>query len=135
MTEGPAAGLALLEPLDKDERIAGHFRIDAVRGHLHERAGNREAAIKHYQAAADRTSSIPERNYLLMRATQVARLHFTRRRQNRHGEHGFLRVYWPTPKSLGALRVPLSPCVLIAASFAVCDEIKIDPGGVRWKSS
>jgi RNA polymerase sigma factor (sigma-70 family) len=71
MTEGPAAGLALLEPLDKDERIAGHFRIDAVRGHLHERAGNRAAAVKHYQAAADRTSSIPERNYLLMRASKL----------------------------------------------------------------
>ena len=86
MTEGPAAGLALLEPLDKDERIAGHFRIDAVRGHLHERAGNLDAAIKHYQAAADRTSSIPERNYLLMRASRIRDGH-TEDTEKRHGEH------------------------------------------------
>ena len=81
MTEGPSAGLALLEPLDKDERIAGHFRIDAVRGHLHERAGNREAAIRHYQAAANRTASVPERNYLLMKASKL-------RDCRSHGEHG-----------------------------------------------
>ena len=71
MVHGPAAGLALLEALDADPRIAGHYRLDAVRAHLLELAGDRDAAIAHYQSAAARTTSIPERNYL---TTQAARL-------------------------------------------------------------
>ena len=43
---GPAVGLQLLKALDRDSRIAGHHRLDAVRGHLLERAGDREAALK-----------------------------------------------------------------------------------------
>jgi predicted RNA polymerase sigma factor len=71
MVEGPAAGLTLLEALDKDPRIAGHYRLDAVRAHLHERLGNRSAAIEHYLAAAGRTTSIPERNYLTIKAARL----------------------------------------------------------------
>ena len=71
MVNGPLAGLTLLEALDTDERIAGHYRLDAVRAHLREMAGDRQAAISHYLAAAGRTTSMPERNYL---ATQAARL-------------------------------------------------------------
>jgi predicted RNA polymerase sigma factor len=71
MVEGPAAGLRLIEALDADPRMAGHYRLDAVRAHLFEMAGQHEVAIGHYRAAAARTTSIPERNYL---ATQAARL-------------------------------------------------------------
>jgi predicted RNA polymerase sigma factor len=71
MTHGPAAGLALLAGLDADPRMAGHYRLDAVRGHLFERAGDRERALDHYRAAAERTANIPERDYLL---TRIARL-------------------------------------------------------------
>ena len=71
MVHGPQAGLELLKPLDADERLAGHYRLDAVRAHLHEMAGDDQAAIAHYRAAAGRTASIPERNYL---TTQAARL-------------------------------------------------------------
>jgi RNA polymerase sigma factor (sigma-70 family) len=71
MVNGPAAGLRLLEALDSDQRIAGHYRLAAVRGHLFELAGDRQAAIVHYQSAAARTASVPERNYL---TTQAARL-------------------------------------------------------------
>jgi RNA polymerase sigma factor (sigma-70 family) len=69
MVHGPAAGLALLEPLD--ERLAGHYRLDAVRAHLYEMAGDTAAAAAHYRAAAARTTSLPERDYL---TTQAARL-------------------------------------------------------------
>ena len=72
MVDGPAAGLTLLEPLDTDERLAGHYRLDAVRAHLHEMAGDRDAAIAHYRAAADRTTSIPERHYLMTKAAKLA---------------------------------------------------------------
>jgi RNA polymerase sigma factor (sigma-70 family) len=71
MVHGPAEGLRLLEPLDTDERLKCHHRLDAVRAHLLEMSGNHRAAIAHYRAAADRTTSIPERNYLM---TQAARL-------------------------------------------------------------
>lgn len=72
MVEGPAAGLTLLETLDSDRRMAGHYRLDAVRGHLHEMAGRIRAAAEHYLAAADRTTSIPERDYLRTRAGRCA---------------------------------------------------------------
>jgi predicted RNA polymerase sigma factor len=71
MVHGPQAGLKLLDALDADGRLAGHHRLDAVRAHLFEKAGDHEAAIAHYRAAAGRTTSIPERNYL---TTQAARL-------------------------------------------------------------
>ena len=72
MVNGPAAGLALLDALDADPRIAGHYRLDAVRGHLLEMSGNHQGAILHYRAAADRTTSIPERNYLMTKASTLA---------------------------------------------------------------
>ena len=68
---GPRAGLALLDALDQDDRLAGSHRLAAVRAHLLERAGDAQAAIQVYRDAATRTTSIPERNYLLMRAAQL----------------------------------------------------------------
>jgi RNA polymerase sigma factor (sigma-70 family) len=69
MVDGPSAGLAVLDEVD--ERLAGHYRLDAVRAHLLEIVGDSEAAIAHYRAAASRTTSLPERLYL---TTQAARL-------------------------------------------------------------
>lgn len=71
MVNGPAAGLDLLKPLDDDARMRGHHRLDAVRGHLLEMSGDREGASVRYRAAAERTMSIPERDYLLMKAARV----------------------------------------------------------------
>ena len=59
MVHGPHAGLELLLALDADPRMADHHRLDAVRGHLQEMAGDREAAIEYYRAAAMRTTSHP----------------------------------------------------------------------------
>ena len=71
MVNGPEAGLELLEELEKDERIAGSHRLDAVRAHLLERAGKPDEAVAHYLRAAERTASTPERNYLLTRAARL----------------------------------------------------------------
>jgi RNA polymerase sigma factor (sigma-70 family) len=71
MVHGPTAGLDLLNALDADGRLTGHYRLDAVRAHLLELAGDHAAAIAHYLTAAGRTTSLPERNYLM---TQAARL-------------------------------------------------------------
>ena len=71
MVHGPAAGLTLLAELGQDERLAGHHRLDAVRGHLHEMSGDRDAAVACYQTAAARTASLPERDYLLTQAGKL----------------------------------------------------------------
>ena len=72
MVHGPAAGLSLLDGLDSDDRLAGHYRLAAVRAHLLEMSGHREDAIAHYRAAAERTTSTPERNYLMMKAATLS---------------------------------------------------------------
>jgi RNA polymerase sigma factor (sigma-70 family) len=71
MVRGPKVGLELLATLDSDKRLAGHYRLDAVRAHLLEMAGDHQAAIVRYQAAAARTTSIPERNYLHSKAARL----------------------------------------------------------------
>jgi RNA polymerase sigma factor (sigma-70 family) len=71
MVHGPSTGLDLLNALDGDDRLASHHRLDAVRAHLYEMAGDGDAAIQHYRAAASRTASLPERNYLLTQAAQL----------------------------------------------------------------
>jgi predicted RNA polymerase sigma factor len=65
--QGPAEGLALLERLDGDPRIKDHYRLDAVRAHLLERSGEISAAIPYYEAAAGKTASIPERDYMVLK--------------------------------------------------------------------
>jgi predicted RNA polymerase sigma factor len=69
MVHGPRAGLELSAPLE--ERLAGHYRLDAVRGHLLDMIGDSEAAAAHYRAAAARTTSEPERQYLVTKAAQL----------------------------------------------------------------
>ena len=69
MVHGPAAGLSVLDTVD--ERLAGHRRLDSVRAHLLEMAGDTEAAFAMYRAAANRATSLPEQRYL---ARQAARL-------------------------------------------------------------
>jgi len=71
MVHGPCAGLALLEPLERDERLSGTHRLDAVRAHLLERAQDWDAAIASYLAAAEKTTNLPERTYLMMRAAHL----------------------------------------------------------------
>ena len=72
MVHGTRAGLDLVAALDADARIAGHYRLDAVRAHLLERAGDRNEAARYYRAAAGKTTSTPERNYLLTKAARAA---------------------------------------------------------------
>src|SRR5229473_6531125 len=43
MVEGPKAGLDALDVLAADARLKGHYRLDAVRAHLLEKVGDREA--------------------------------------------------------------------------------------------
>jgi RNA polymerase sigma factor (sigma-70 family) len=72
MVHGATKGLRLLDALQADARLTDYHRLDAVRAHLLELAGDREGAVKHYQAAAGKTGSLPERNYLLAQAARLS---------------------------------------------------------------
>jgi RNA polymerase sigma factor (sigma-70 family) len=69
MVHGPEAGLAELDAL-APELGTGH-RLDAVRAHLLERAGDPEAARAAYESAAAKTLSLPEQRYLRARAARL----------------------------------------------------------------
>lgn len=71
MVHGPSAGLALLDALADDRHLGAHHRLDAVRAHLLELAGDAEAARRHYRMAASRATNAPERDYLLTRAARL----------------------------------------------------------------
>ena len=71
MVRGAHAALDLLGKLDADQRIAGDHRLHAVRAHLLEMAGDRVAARDSYEAAAGRTTSLPQQRYLHARAARL----------------------------------------------------------------
>ncbi|GAA3277150.1 RNA polymerase sigma factor [Dactylosporangium vinaceum] len=68
---GPVAGLAELGTLDHDGRLSHTHRLDAVRAHLLELAGDPAAARDCYLRAARMTASLPERRYLTRRAARL----------------------------------------------------------------
>jgi predicted RNA polymerase sigma factor len=73
MVRGPEAGLERLDALASDVRLRGTHRLDATRAHLLERAGHHDEAVAAYRRAAERTTSTPERDYLLLRAAKLGR--------------------------------------------------------------
>jgi RNA polymerase sigma factor (sigma-70 family) len=70
---GPAAGLEVLGELEGDRRLRGNHRLQAVRAHLLERAGDEAGARDAYRAAARLTTSVPEGRYLEGRAARLSR--------------------------------------------------------------
>ena len=75
MVHGPLEGLRLIAELDATGRLGDHHRLQAVRGHLLEMAEDVSGAIENFQAAAARTASMPERNYLLAQAARLRHSH------------------------------------------------------------
>jgi RNA polymerase sigma factor (sigma-70 family) len=71
MVHGAEEGLRRLEEVARDERIAGHYRVHAVRAHLLEMAGDNDRAASEYLAAAARTTSLPEQEYLRLKAARI----------------------------------------------------------------
>lgn len=71
MVHGPRAGLALLGTLEADERMANNHRLEAVRGHLLEMAGEVDAAREAFRKAARMTASLPEQRYLALKAAKL----------------------------------------------------------------
>jgi RNA polymerase sigma factor (sigma-70 family) len=71
VVHGPTAGLALLGTLDADQRMAHTHRLEAVRAHLLEQAGDTATARESYLRAAKMTASLPEQRYLELRAARL----------------------------------------------------------------
>ena len=69
---GPRAGLAAVDAVAADDRVASQHRVDVVRAHLLESAGDLGAAVEHYRAAARAATNIPEQRYLKTRADRIA---------------------------------------------------------------
>ena len=72
MVRGPRIGLEQLAVAETDPGLAGHHRVDAVRAHLLDMAGDGEAARAQYRLAARRTLSVPEQRYLESRAARLS---------------------------------------------------------------
>ena len=75
MVKGVPVALRELDAVANDPALAAHHRVDAVRAHLLEMAGDAVGARDHYRAAARRTLSNPERRYLEARAERVSADH------------------------------------------------------------
>ena len=71
MVHGADEGLRRLEGVARDERIATHYRVHAVRAHLLEMAGDNDRAAIEYLAAAAKTTSLPEQEYLRLKAART----------------------------------------------------------------
>jgi RNA polymerase sigma factor (sigma-70 family) len=71
MVHGPTAGLAAIATLDADDQLTHSHRLEAVRAHLLEQAGDPDAAHDSYLRAARLTASLPEQRYLTRRAAQL----------------------------------------------------------------
>ena len=67
--DGPLVGLKAVDEVA--DRLGDHYRVDAVRAHLHERAGDDAGAARFYVLAARRTTSTAERDHLTKRAARL----------------------------------------------------------------
>lgn len=67
--DGPHAGLAAVHGLS--DALGEHFRLAAVRAHLHERAGELATAAELYAAAAAAATSTSERDHLALQAARL----------------------------------------------------------------
>ncbi|TCC29227.1 RNA polymerase sigma factor [Kribbella sindirgiensis] len=73
MTEGPDAGIAIVEGLAGDRYLGDHHRRLSVLAHLHELAGRTDLARSNYLAALERTRNTAEQNYLRDRIAHLIR--------------------------------------------------------------
>jgi RNA polymerase sigma-70 factor, ECF subfamily len=72
MADGPEAGLADIEAIERDGRLAGYRYLPAARADLLRRLGRNEDAARAYRAALDLTAGNAERAYLTRRIEEVS---------------------------------------------------------------
>jgi len=71
MVDGPAAGLALLDALAGDRRLAGYHLLPAARADLLRRLGRNAEAAQAYREALQHVGNEPEREFLLHRLSEL----------------------------------------------------------------
>ncbi|HEY3809887.1 MAG TPA: hypothetical protein VGL49_00525, partial [Acidimicrobiales bacterium] len=69
MTDGPVAGLALLDGLEAP--LGDHHRLHSVRAHLLEQAGDKKGALVEFRLAAAGTTNLREQQYLTTKAARL----------------------------------------------------------------
>ena len=69
VVHGPDAGLAVVDGVAG--RLPDGHRVDAVRAHLLEMAGDDAAAVASYQRAAALATNLSEQRYLATRAARI----------------------------------------------------------------
>jgi predicted RNA polymerase sigma factor len=71
MVHGPASGLEILAAVEP--RLEGNHRVEAVRAHLLDQAGDGDAAAAAYRRAAALTTNLAEQRHLTRQAARVTR--------------------------------------------------------------
>jgi RNA polymerase sigma-70 factor (ECF subfamily) len=74
MADGPAAGLAIVDELDRSGRLAGYRLLPATRADLLRRLERHDEAAAAYRAAIELTTSDTERRYLERRLVECVGL-------------------------------------------------------------
>ncbi|UTT62124.1 RNA polymerase sigma factor [Microcella humidisoli] len=74
-SDGPDAGLTLLDALNLDAQLGEYHLLHATRADLLRRAGRPADALPHYRRALELAPSDPERRYLKGRLTDDGKLH------------------------------------------------------------
>jgi RNA polymerase sigma-70 factor (ECF subfamily) len=72
MSDGPAAGLALVDALDRSGKLAGYYLLPATRADLLRRLGRSAGAADAYREALDLAATDTERRYLAGRLAESA---------------------------------------------------------------
>ena len=75
MSDGPAAGLALLRRLEADGALGGYYLLPATRADFLRRLGRDEEAARAYEEAAALAGAGPERRFLNARLAEVRSRH------------------------------------------------------------
>jgi predicted RNA polymerase sigma factor len=75
MAEGPAAGLAIVDPLQEEPSLKSYHLLPSVRADLLAKLGRAEEARAEYERAASLTRNARERDLLLERAATSAPAH------------------------------------------------------------
>jgi RNA polymerase sigma-70 factor (ECF subfamily) len=72
MADGPAAGLALVDEIDRAETLAGYYLLPATRADLLRRLGHNRPAADAYRQALALAPTDAERRYLAKRLAEMA---------------------------------------------------------------
>jgi RNA polymerase sigma-70 factor (ECF subfamily) len=75
MADGPAAGLALVEELERSEALSDYYLLPATRADLLRRLGRDREAASAYRRALGLVATDAERRFLSQRLSEVSAQH------------------------------------------------------------